>query len=435
MTDATPSSEATTAETTIAETSRAGAPAAGTPSAAGAKRLPFWRRSLVGFLVVLSVVLVPLAGLSVWVHNLVLDTDNYVDTVAPLARNEAITKTVADRLTTRLFREVDVAEEAKGVLPERASFLAGPISSGVETFVRQAAERVLASDQFRTVWREANRRAHALVVEALTDQGENVKNEDGDVVLNLSSIIDEVIKRLDERGVTVFDSVAENQRNLRITLFDAEQLERARSGVDLLDRLRFVLVVLVVVTLGVAVALSGNRQRTLIRWGLGVVAAMAVVAALLALGRTIYLDAVTGADLPRDTAAAAFDTIVRFLRNGVRVFAVLGILVALGAFLTGRSRVAVRIREGSRDLIGGLGRRADEAGWDAGPVGIWVGAHKKALRVAGVALAFLILFFTNRPGPLTLLVLALLLLVYLAAIEFVGRSAAASDATPTRGTS
>jgi hypothetical protein len=409
--------------------------ATATAPSATKPRLPFWRRFLVGFLVVLSVVLLPLAGLSVFVRNLVLDTDNYVDTVAPLAENEAIRDEVADRLTTRLFQRVDVAEEAKEVLPERAAFLAGPISSGVETFVRQAATRVLASDQFAEVWRQANERAHALVVKALTGEGENVTVKDGDVVLNLSSLIDEVIKRLDERGVTVFDSLTEDQKNLEIKLFDAEQLEQARSGVNLLDRGRIVLVALVLVFLGVALVLSGNRRRTLIRWGLGVVAAMAVVAALLALGRAIYLNAAEGADLSRDAAGAAFDTLVRHLRNGIRVLAVLGILVALGAFLSGPSRAAVRTRQGARSLIHGLGSKADEAGWDAGPVGAWVGAHKMALRIAGVALAFVILFFMSRPGPLTLLVLALLLLVYLAAIEFVGRTASAADGTPTPGSS
>ena len=405
------------------------------PPEQGKKRLPFWRRFLVGLLVVLSVVLLPIAGLSVFVRNLVLDTDNYVDTVAPLARNEAITDEVADRLTTRLFQRVDVAEEAKGVLPERAAFLAGPISTGVETFVRQAATRVLASDQFAEVWKQANERAHGLVVKALTGEGENVTVKNGDVVLDLSSLIDEVVKRLDERGVTVFDDLAADQKNLEIKLFDAEQLEQARSGVHLLDRGRIVLVALVIVFLGVALVLSGNRRRTLIRWGLGVVAAMAVVAALLALGRAIYLNAAEGAELSRAAAGAAFDTLVRNLRNGIRVFAVLGILVALGAFLTGPSRAAVRTRQGARSLIHGLGRKADEAGWDPGPFGAWVGAHKMALRITGVALAFVILFFMNRPGPLTLLVLALLLLVYLAAIEFVGRAAAAADGTPTPGSS
>ena len=375
--------------------------------------------------------LVPLAGLSVWVRNLVLDTDNYVDTVAPLAENRAITDLVADRLTNRLFQQVDVRQEAQEVLPERAAFLAGPISSGVETFAKEAAKRALATEQFATVWKEANRRAHELVVKALTDEGENVKVKDGKVVLDLSAIIDEVVKRLDERGVTVFDNLAKDQKNLQVELFDAEQLEKARSAVHLLDRLRIVLVVLVFVFFAVALILSGNRRRTLIRWGIGIFIAMAVTAALLALGRSAYLNVVRD----REAGGAAFDTIVRFLRNGIRVIAVLGILVALAAFLSGPSRLAVRTRGGARSLIGGLGRKADEAGWDTGPVGAFVAAHKVGLRIAGLAVAILAVLWWNRPSPLTLLVLALLLLVYLAAIEFVGRTAAAADETPTRGSS
>lgn len=400
-------------------------------------RQPRWRRALVATLVILSVVFVPLAGVSVWVRNLVLDTGKYVDTVAPLAENKAITDEVANRVTTRLFQEVNVEQEAKDALPERAQFLAGPISSGVETFAREAATRALASEQFATVWRQANERAHALVVKALTGQGKNVTIKNGKVVLNLSPVIDEVVKRLDDRGVTVFDSVAKDasKKNLQVELFDAEQLEKARSAVHLLDRLRIVLVVLVFVFLGVALILSGNRRRTLIRWGIGLVIAMAIMAALLALGRSVYL----GIAKNRDAAAAAFDIIVRYLRNGIRVIALLGVIVALAAFLSGPSRLAARIRRGSRDLIGGLGRKADEAGWDAGPVGVWVGAHKMALRIAGVAVAILVLLYVNRPTPLILLVLALLLLVYLGVIEFVGRSRppanANAGAKPTDGTS
>lgn len=399
----------------------------------GSGRLPRWRRALVAILVILSVLLVPLAGLSVWVRSLVLDTDRYVDTVAPLAENEVITNQIANRLTDRLFAEVDVQQEAQEVLPERAAFLAGPISSGVESFAREAAKRVLASDQFETIWRNANERAHEAVDEVLTGEGENVSVEDGRVVLNLSAVIDNVVERLNERGVTVFDSLAENQKNLEVELFDAGQIESARTAVRLLDRVRIVLVVLVFVLLGVALALSGNRRRTLIRWGIGLVVAMAVTAALLALGRSAFVNAAEN----RDAAGAVFDILVRFLRNGIRVIAAFGIIIALAAFLTGPSRLAVRMRQGSRELIGGLGRRADEAGWDAGPVGVWVAAHKVGLRIAGVAFAFFVLFLWDRPRPLTLLVLALLLLVYLAAIEFLGRSverAGPSEPSGTAGT-
>src|ERR1700730_2147152 len=395
---------------------------ASTETAETPKRLPRWRRALVAILVIVSVVLGPLAGLSVWVRNLVLDTNHSVDTVAPLATNKAITDVVAKRATARLFQQVDVEARAKDALPDRAQFLAGPISSGVQTFVGEAATRALATEQFATVWKNANRRAHTSVVKVLTGEGKNVSIKNDKVVLDLSAEIDDVIKRLDARGVTVFDSLGKKQKNLQVELFDAKQLEKARSAVHLLDRLRIVLVVLVFVLLAAALALSGNRRRTLMRWGLGLVVAMAVTAALLALGRSAFVNAAQN----HDAAGASFDILVRFLRNGIR---------PLAASLSGPSRLAVRIREGAKSLIGGAGDKADQAGWTPGPVGTWVAAHKVGLRIAGVAIAFLVLFVLTSPRPLTLLVLALLLLVYLAAIELVGRSAAVADGTPTRGPS
>jgi hypothetical protein len=404
---------------------------AGTETADTPKRLPRWRRALVATLVIVSVVLVPLAGLSIWVRNLVLDTNHYVDTVAPLAHKRAITDLVAERATTRLFQQVDVQAQAKDVLPERAQFLAGPISSGVETFTHQAAQRALATEQFATVWKEANRRAHAQVVKALTGEGKNISVKNDKVVLDLSAVIDEGVKRLDQRGVTVFDGLSKKQKNLQVELFDAGQLQQARSAVHLLDRARIVLVVLVLVLLGAALALSGNRRRTLMRWALGLVIAMAVTAALLALGRSAYLSVAKN----HDAAGAAFDIIVRYLRDGIRAIAALGIIIALAAFLSGPSRVAVRIREGAKGLLAGAGRKADEAGWKPGPVGEWVAAHKVGLRVAGIVVVLLVLFLWTTPSPLTLLVLALLLLVYVAAIEFVGRSVEVADESPTHETS
>src|SRR3979411_313366 len=120
---------------------------AGTEPTETPKRLLRWRRAVVAMIVTVSVVLVPLAGLSVWVRNLVLDTNHYVDTVAPLATNKAITDVVAKRATNRLFQQVDVEARAKDALPDRAQFLAGPISSGVQTFVHAAAARALATEQ------------------------------------------------------------------------------------------------------------------------------------------------------------------------------------------------------------------------------------------------------------------------------------------------
>jgi hypothetical protein len=56
--------------------------------------------------------------------------------------------------------------------------------------------------------------------------------------------------------------------------------------------------------------------------------------------------------LPHDAAAAFYDTLVRFLRLGLRTVLVLGLVVALAGFLTGRSITAVRARAGLSKGIG-----------------------------------------------------------------------------------
>ncbi|HEV2927934.1 MAG TPA: hypothetical protein VGW74_04510, partial [Propionibacteriaceae bacterium] len=111
----------------------------------------------------------------------------------------------------------------------------------------------------------------------------------------------------------------------------------------------------------------------------------------------------------------------RFLRAGLRTVLVVGLVVAVGAFLTGQSVTAVRTRQSLAHALGWLGGSAEQAELRTGPVGTWVYANKKALRVGAVALASLALVFWSRPTGKVVILLAVLLLVALAVIELLGR--------------
>src|SRR5690242_10699418 len=89
-----------------------------------------WRRWPARTLIVLSCVLVPLSVLGIWLRNQVLDTNRYVANVAPLASNPEVINTVAADVTANLFANANVEDEIKGVLPSKASFLAGPLTTG-----------------------------------------------------------------------------------------------------------------------------------------------------------------------------------------------------------------------------------------------------------------------------------------------------------------
>jgi hypothetical protein len=138
--------------------------------------------------------------------------------------------------------------------------------------------------------------------------------------------------------------------------------------------------------------------------------------------------------LPHDAAAVLYDTIVAYLRLGLRTILVLALVVAGGALVTGPSATAVRTRQGLAHALGWLRGGAEDAGWRTGPVGTWVYANKQALRIGAVALAALALVFWGQPTGKTVLLLAGLLLVALALIEFLAQPPQHTLVAPTSQT-
>jgi hypothetical protein len=395
-------------------------PATGT---AAPRRVGRGRRVLAAVLVVVACVLGPLAVTAIWLRNALLDTDRYVETVTPLASNPAIIDAAAADVTTTLFERVDVEREIREALPERAEFLASPLAAGIRAVAEQAAVRALESDVFENVWVEANRVAHNQVEAVLTGGGKILSTADGRVTLDLSAIFVEVRELLSDRGVTLFDSIPIDRLALRFELFDASQLEQAQRGVDVLNTLAWVLPFVVVGLFAAGVWLARDRRRTAIFGGIGLAISMAVLALGIGLGRSYYLDAVTSPSLPRDAASATFDTLVRFLRQGVRFVLAFGLVIAAATWVTGPGRVAARLRTTVSEVVGGLGDQAEARGWDFGPFGRWVYRYRMPLRIAGVLVVLLFLVFAYRPSATRLLVLTLLLLLYLGAVQFVSRAA------------
>ena len=123
-----------------------------------------WRTILAVLLIVVGCVLAPLAGVAVWARNQVTNTDRYVRTVAPLASDPAIQQAVADQITTQIFAYLDVrgltnqavdALAARGLRPRVADQLrglAGPLASGIQSFVRTEVGTGVPSQAVAGAW-------------------------------------------------------------------------------------------------------------------------------------------------------------------------------------------------------------------------------------------------------------------------------------------
>jgi cbb3-type cytochrome oxidase subunit 3 len=385
------------------------------------RRFPRWRRVLSWVCIVLSCVLVPLSIIAIWVGNQVNSTSYYVDTVAPLATNSDVQHAVAARVTNTLFDEVDVETVAEDALPPRAAFLAGPLTEALHQFVEEATLRFLQSDEFQTIWDNANRRAHDQVKNALEGGGDVISTEDGKVVLDLSPLVVQLRSELSNRGIGIFDSLPIGQLALRFELFDAEGLERAQDGVKLLDQLRIALPILAVALAAAGIFLGRDRRKALMRWGLGVAVATLVLGFLLSIGRDVYLDALPES-VNRSAAGAAFDIVLRFMRTSNRVVFLVGLLIGLGAYLAGSGRVARMLRSrttSALDTVGDMAAQGD--GFDPGGITTFVARFANPLRILGVIVAFVVLIAMDRPDGITVLVILLVLLCYLAVVAIVER--------------
>ena len=420
------------AATLRAQARHEGGHAEGRAPIAGRGSRQRWRTMVAALLIVLACVLAPLSVVAIWTRNQVTDTDRYVATVTPLASDPAIQNAIADQITAQVFTYIDIqglttqavdALAGRGLRPEVASQLqafAVPIANGVQSFTRSQVGKVVESDAFADAWIQANRVAHAELVKALTGEGGGAVTVENDTVsVNLAPFIETVKARLVASGFTLASRIPAVDASF--VLFQSADITRARNAFNLLNTLGIWLPIITLVLLGLGVYVAKDHRRALVGAGLGVAVGMVVLALGLTVFRAIYLDAVPAAVLPHDAAAVLYDTIVRFLRLGLRTILVLALVVAAGAFLSGQSVTAVRTRQGLTGAIGWLQGSAEQAGWRTGPVGTWVYAHKRALRIGAVTAAALTLVFWSRPTGKVVIGLTVALLVALAVIEFLGR--------------
>lgn len=410
------------------EATRLPGPEQTTPVPAGTR----WRSIAAAILITLSCLLAPLSVTAVWASNQVSNTDRYVETVAPLAKDPAIQSAIAATVTQEVFKYVDVetitsdalnALSQQGLPPRAAAGLQAlkvPIVNGIQNFTRTEVSKIVASPQFATVWEQANRAAHTQLVNLLSgNQGGALTTQNGAVTLNLAPIVAQVKQRLVADGYSVANNIPTVNRSFVLVRSDA--VTKAQRVYRLLDALGSWLPVIALLMFALGVYVARDHRRALLLGSLGVVVSMLALGVALAVARPLYLDAVPTDVLPREAAGNVFDTLVRFLRNGLRTTAVLGLVVALGAFFTGPSVTAVRTRSTLAKGIGSVRGGAESAGLRTGPVGTWTFAHKRFLRLAVVIAGGLTLTFWSRPTVGVVVGTALVVLLAIGLVELLGR--------------
>jgi hypothetical protein len=374
-------------------------------------------------LIVVASLLLPFAGLTVWVRNMMLSTDRFVHTVSPLKDDPAVQEAVATRVSVALVDKLDVERRAKAALPARAQFLAAPIANGAEQLVHNATLRLLGTEQFQKLWDAANRRGHDQLVAALTGRDtKHLVNENGKVVLQLGPVAVKVAQQLEKIGFGLPSDVDVTRLNVRFVLIDSADLGSIQDYTKVLDKLAWILPILALLLYGLAIVIAPRKRVAVVRVGIGITIAMLVAVIGYGLIRTLYLDSLPGPG-KHEAGAVIYDTMTRYVQRGFRVLLVVGLVVWLIAWLAGPSRPAQAVRGQWNRMLGRAGGDGEP-----GPVSTWVAGHLGLLRGLLLAVLGLLLITWERPTGKVVLLLAFIGVIGLGVIQLI---AAGGDRTDT----
>jgi len=406
----------------------------GVPDTARAGSRHRVRRISAWVLVVLASLLIPVSVISVWAIRTVTNTDQYVATMAPLARNQVIVDHLAAKATDELFSTHIVQDKVTAALPKAAKPIVTPVVAQVHNYVYGLALNVFESPKFGQLWDYLNRHTHDAVVDVLTGkQSPATKKFEkaGAIVVNVTPELNTLIDKANAKGVTLFNPlkpILANGDKLGVTVVSKSQVSKFTGLFNLIVKLKWAIPAIALALAALAIGIAVQRRKTLLRVAIGVALVTLLLLAGLSLGRITFINQASG-HVNGQVAATVWDTMLRFLKTDLRWMLLFAALVALGAWLAGPARYAVWIRstvaKGGRwvaaqahELTAGAGRAA--AGSErARRTGGWITEHLNGLRIVGVIVASLFLVFGGNLTGWSLLIIVIVLAVYLGLLQLV----------------
>jgi hypothetical protein len=299
------------------------------------------RKAVIGVVFALAVIVGFGAVTATWVRRQALDSGNWTNTSSKLLADKEIQNALGAYLVNELFTNVDVAGQLRSALPPQGQALAAPAAAGLREVATRLAPQVLARPRVQDAWRKSNEVAHAQLLKILNGGGQNVSTKNGEVDLNLNNLVGQLGSTLGVNGLQ--DKLPAQAGNL--TILKSDQLAAAQDYAKAVQHLSIILTLLFFGLLALAVYLARGARRVVLR-ATGATLIGIGIACLLArrVGGGSIVDGLVKAESVKPAAHHAWDISTSLLRTISITLVVYGLLIVIGAWLAGPTRLAVSAR-------------------------------------------------------------------------------------------
>jgi hypothetical protein len=300
------------------------------------------RRWYARLLILLASVLAFLALHAIWLDRQLLNTDNWAASSSELLAQPAVRNQAAAFLTDELYENVDIEAEIRSALPPRAQVLAQPAASLLRDRVELRARKLLQRPRVQTLWEDANRAAHQMLMRVLDGGGTAVSTQNGTVVLDLKTLLAQLEA---QTGIGGRVGAALPASAAQITVLKSDQLDTAQDAAKIIDGLPILLVGLSLALFAAALLVApAYRRRTVRGYGIGLLAAGAGAIAATAWAGDYVVGSLSNTAATEPVVRAVWDVYDSLLVQAATAAIFYGAVMVLGAWLAGPTAWAVGLR-------------------------------------------------------------------------------------------
>lgn len=297
-------------------------------------------------LVVLGVVLLVISLLANFVKREALDEPTFRETSRELIANEAIRDQIAVTMVDALYANVDVSGRLQARLPEELQPLAAPLAGLAREGLDRAARELLERPRVQALFVGAASLAQEQVARVLEGESARLETVDGSVVLDLRPLVVTLGDRFGFLG-DLDETLAPDAA--QVTILQSDELEAAQDATQLLKIVADWIWIFALAAWALALWLvPGRRRRELRAIGIGLIVAGVAVLVIRAVAGSYLVENLAESETVQPAVSAFWDILSSGIAADAWVVIVIGVIAALGAWLTGGGRRA----RGARRTVG-----------------------------------------------------------------------------------